>query len=210
MRGFLNQVGKTGMAVVLLLGIMLGTPAQSFAAVEAQNIINAGSIELGIQGGYWQAFTGLGNSTNPNRSAYFVLPQIGYVVTDKIELGYFSGAIEVLAEPVGADFHEPFSATLLGFSIVGRYNFLAFGRWMPYWDFGMGVSWTDLAPRVSEQSTPFEFLLETGPGLQYFITQEFAITGALRLHHISNANIGSRNTGINAVLGLIGVSYYID
>ncbi len=209
-RGQMTQVLKKIMALLLFVGAILGTPAQSFAAVEAKNIINAGTIELGIQTGYWQAFTGLGNASSSNRSALFVLPQIGMVVTDKIELGYFSGAIEVLAEPVGVHFFEPFSASLAGFSIVGRYNFLAFGRWMPYWDFGMGVSWTDLAPRIPEQSTPFEFLLETGPGLQYFITQEFAITGALRLHHISNSGIGTRNTGINAVLGLIGVSYYID
>ena len=79
---------------------------------------------------------------------------------------------------------------------------------MPYFDWGMGVLWTDLYPQASEQSTPFNFLLETGPGLQYFISQEFAVTGAVRLHHISNAGIGDVNTGINAVLGLIGFSYY--
>lgn len=201
---------KKWIAALLFVGGIVAMAIPSYAGIEAQKVINAGTIELGIQTGYWQAFTGVGNAASSNRSAVFVLPQIGLVVTDKIDAGYFSGAIEVLAEPVGAHFYEPFSASLAGFSIVGRYNFLAFGRWMPYWDFGMGVSWTDLAPRIPEQSTPFEFLLETGPGLQYFITQEFAITGALRLHHISNSGIGTRNTGINAVLGLIGFSYYID
>ena len=194
---------------LVLTGLVVSFPTQTFAEAETQNIIKFGTAELGIQAGYWQAFEGLGNN-NSNRSAVFVLPQIGIVVTDKIGLGLFSGAVEVLGEPVVASFHEPFSATLLGFSIVGRYNFLEFGSWMPYWDFGMGVSWTDLAPRISEQSTPFEFLLETGPGLEYFVTQEFAVTGALKLHHISNANIGNRNTGINAALGLIGVTCYID
>ncbi len=198
------------MVALLFAGTVWGWPGQAVAAVEARNIIQAGTIEVGIQAGYWQAFTGLGNASSANRSAVFVLPQFGYVVTDRIELGYFSGAVEVLAEFVGADFIEPFDATLLGFSIVGRYDFLSFGRWMPYWDFGMGVSWTDLAPRIPEESTPFEFLLETGPGLQYFLTQNLAVTGAVRLHHISNAGIGDRNTGINAVLGLIGFSYYID
>jgi len=206
----MKHIGKKRAITLLFMGMIWAMPVQSFAAVEAQNIVQAGTIELGIQSGYWQAFTGLGNAVSSNRSAVYVLPQIGLVVTDKIEAGYLSGAIEVLAEPVGAHFFEPFSASLFGFSIVGRYNFLEFGRWMPYWDFGMGVSWTDLAPRIPEQSTPFEFLLETGPGLEYFVTQEFALTGAVRLHHISNANIGDRNTGINAVLGLIGVAYYID
>lgn len=204
------QVWKKGIALLLLIGMSWTMPIHSFAAVDAQNVIKAGTFELGIQSGYWHAITGVGNANSSNRSAVFVLPQIGLVVTDKIELGLFSGAIEVLAEPVGVHFVKPFSASLAGFSIVGRYDFLSFGRWMPYWDFGMGVSWTDLAPRIPEQSTPFEFLLETGPGLQYFLTQNFALTGAVRFHHISNANIGNRNTGINAVLGLIGISYYID
>ena len=210
MKSLMNQVWKRGLVAFVLMGLLAGLPARTFAGPEAQNIIKFGTAEIGIQAGYWQAFTGLGNSSNPNRSALFILPQIGVVVTDKIGLGLFSGAVEVLGEPVVASFHEPFSATLLGFSIVGRYNFLEFGSWMPYWDFGMGVSWTDLAPRISEQSTPFEFLLETGPGLEYFITQEFAVTGSLKLHHISNAGIGKRNTGINAFLGLIGITYYID
>ncbi|MEC9005830.1 MAG: acyloxyacyl hydrolase [Nitrospirota bacterium] len=210
MKNLMNKVWKRVLVALVVMNLLAILPARTFAEVEAQNIIRFGTGELGIQAGYWQAFEGLGNSSNSNRSAVFVVPQIGIVVTDKIDLGLFSGAVEVLGEPVVASFHEPFSATLLGFSIVGRYNFLEFGRWMPYWDFGMGASWTDLAPRISEQSTPFEFLLETGPGLEYFVTQEFAVTGALKLHHISNANIGNRNTGINAALGLIGVTYYID
>ena len=206
----MDHVRKKVMVVLLFVGLLWSLPAYSFGAVEAQNIIEAGTVEVGIQAGYWQAFTGLGNASSSNRSAVYVLPQFGLVVTDKIELGYFSGAFEVLAEPVAAQYFEPFDATLAGFSIVGRYNFLSFGRWMPYYDFGMGVSWTDLAPRIPEQSTPFNFLLETGPGLQYFMTQEMAITGALRLHHISNAGFGDRNTGINAILGLMGFSYYIN
>ena len=206
----MSQIWKREIVVLVLMVLMVSLPIRTFAEVQAEKTISFGTIEFGMQAGYWQAFTGLGNSSNSNRSAVFVLPQIGIVVTDKIALGLFSGAVEVLGEPVVASFHEPFSATLLGFSIVGRYNFLEFGSWMPYWDFGMGVSWTDLAPRISEQSTPFEFLLETGPGLEYFITQEFAVTGSLKLHHISNAGIGKRNTGINAFLGLIGVTYYID
>ena len=210
MKSLMNQICKIGLVVLVLMGSVVSLPVRTFAEVEAKNMVKFGTAELGIQAGYWQAIVGLGNSSNPNRSALFFLPQLGVVVTDKIDLGLFSGAVQVLGEPVAASFHEPFSATLLGFSIVGRYNFLEFGRWMPYWDFGMGVSWTDLAPRISEQSTPFEFLLETGPGLEYFVTQDFAVTSSLKLHHISNANIGTRNTGINAVLGLIGVTYYMD
>jgi lipid A 3-O-deacylase len=206
----MNQIRKKLMVGLLFAGLIWSLPAQPVGAFEAQDMMEVGTIELGVLAGNWQAFTGLGNGTNANRSAIFVLPQIGIVATDKIEFGYLSGAVEVLAEPVAAQFYQPFDATLAGFSIVGRYNFLSFGRWMPYYDWGMGVSWTDLYPQASEQSTPFNFLLETGPGVHYFITPNWTINGALRLHHISNANIGTVNTGINAILGLIGVSYFFN
>ena len=194
----------------LLVGVwlLILLPDPSRAEVQARHIIKNGTIELGLQSGYWQAFTGLGNASSSNRSAIFVLPQIGYVVTDELSAGLLSGAFEVLVEPVGAHFFQPFSASLFGGSLVLKYNFLSFGRWMPYWDFGVGVTWTDLAPRIPEQSTQLEFLLETGPGMQYFITAESAISLGIRLHHISNSGLGDRNTGINAVLGLIGISFY--
>ena len=89
-----------------------------------------------------------------------------------------------------------------------KYNFLSFGRWMPFWDAGAGIFWTNLAPRISEQSTQFEFGLETGPGVQYFVTDRITWTMGVRLHHISNANLGERNTGINGVLPYVGVSFF--
>ena len=204
MKPYLNN----SLVVLLMLAVIGLSPYPSHGEIQGENTIKHGTVEIGLQTGYWQAFTGLGNAVSSNRSAVFVLPQIGYVFTDKIEAGLLSGAFEVLFEPVGAHFFQPFSATLLGGSGVLRYNFLAFGPVVPYWDFGAGMAWTDLAPRIPEESTPFEFLLETGPGLQIFLTETLAIGGAVRLHHISNAGIGDRNTGINAVLGTIGFSIY--
>ena len=198
---------KSFLFFILLFMVELNSMA-SYGEVPAENVIKRGTIELGLQTGYWQAFTGIGNGLSPNRSAVYVLPQIGYVFTDKQEWGLFSGVFEILFEPVGAHYFQPFSATLLGGSGVLRYNFLAFGSVVPYWDFGAGMAWTDLAPRIPEQSTPFEFLLETGPGVHFFVTEHLALGGAVRVHHISNAGLGDRNTGINAVLGTIGFSFF--
>lgn len=195
-------------AFLVLCGILVVLPHSSEASDHASNVMKSGTVELGLQSGYWQAFTGIGNAQSANRSAIFVLPQIGYVLTDELQAGPFSGAFEILLEPVGAHFFEPFSASLAGGSLVVKYNFTSFGRWMPYWDAGAGMVWTDLAPRIPEQSTPFEFILETGPGVQYFVTQHSALSLGVRFHHISNGGIGDRNTGINAVLGLVGFSVY--
>jgi len=194
--------------LLILLAVVGISPGFSYADYQAEDTIKRGTIEVGLQTGYWQAFTGIGRGISSNRSAVYTLPQVGYVFTDKIEAGWLSGGFEILLEPVGAHYVQPFSATLLGASGVLRFNFLAFGRVVPYWDFGGGVAWTDLAPRIPEQSTPFEFLLETGPGLRIFLTDHLAIGGAVRLHHISNAGLGDRNTGLNAVLGTIGFSFF--
>jgi hypothetical protein len=47
---------------------------------------------------------------------------------------------------------------------------------MPYWDMGAGMLCRDLAPRIAEQGTPFNFVLMAGPGLQYFATERIALT----------------------------------
>ena len=69
--------------------------------------------------------------------------------------------------------------------------------------------WTSLAPRISEESTPLEFVLETGPGIHYFVTKGVGVTTGVRFHHMSNAGLGERNTGINAVLPYVGVSIFL-
>jgi hypothetical protein len=80
---------------------------------------------------------------------------------------------------------------------------------MPFWDAGAGMLWTNLAPRIPEESTPFEFELETGPGLSYFLSKTATVTMGVRFHHISNGGIGNRNTGMNAVLPYIGLSVFL-
>lgn len=130
------------------------------------------------------------------------------VVTDPIGAGFLTGNVELLVEPLFARFTQPFAAEAAGGSLVMKYNLLSFGRWMPFWDFGAGMLWTNLAPRIQEQSTPFNFVLESGPGVHYFMTDILTLTLGVRFHHISNADIGDRNGGLNAVLSHVGVSVF--
>jgi len=148
-------------------------------------------------------------SRSSNRSALYVLPRIGTVLTREVGKGLFSGNFELLLEPLYAHYFKPFGASAAGGSVLFKYNFLAFGRWMPFWDLGLGMLWTDLAPRIPEQSTPFNFVLESGPGVAYFATERVALTMGVRFHHISNAGIGDRNLGLNSTLGYMGISFFL-
>ena len=213
-----NQKNKSrclalcGVSFAIFFGFLLWTTvgiAAEASLFEARDVVKRGAIELGGALGYAQATTAIGAGTSTNRAAVFVLPRVGMVLTDPLGKSWWQGNIELLVEPVYARFTKPFGADGAGGSFVVKYNFLSFGRWMPFWDAGAGIFWTNLAPRISEQSTQFEFGLETGPGVHYFVTDRITWTMGVRLHHISNASLGERNTGINGVLPYVGLSLFL-
>lgn len=175
---------------------------------QASKTVQRGTLEIGAVAGYLQGNDAL-TSESGNRSAVYALPRIGMVVTPEVGSRFYRGNLEVLLEPLYARYYKPFYANAAGGSVLVKYNFLAFGRWMPYWDLGLGILWTDLAPRIPEQSTQLNFVLESGPGVQYFVTDRVALTLGVRFHHISNAGLGDRNRGLNSTLGYIGVSFFL-
>ena len=189
---------------ILLSSTALAEPSES---VQARDIVRRGTWEAGLAVGYLQGLD-VFTSASANRSAVYVLPRFGRVVTPIIGKSFYEGNLALLVEPLYAHYFEPFGATAAGASLLFKYNFLAFGRWMPHWDVGLGMLWTDLAPRIQEQSIPFNFVLETGPGVQYFLSSTVAWGVGVRFHHISNAGIGDRNLGLNAVLGYTGISFF--
>ena len=205
-KGFKREQFIIEMIAVLLMLLMIGTTWG--ADVDARNRVTKGTLEFGFLTGYWQGNNAFGNEPSANRSAVYFLPQLGLVLTDEIGSGLTSGNVEVLIEPLAAHYYQPFSASAFGGSLMVKYNFLDFGRWMPFWDGGAGMLWTDLGPRMPEQSTQFNFVLQTGPGVSYFVTENTAVTVGIRFHHISNAGIGDRNIGLNGCLFNVGISFF--
>ncbi len=206
-----HHIGALFSASVLTIVMLCasGSVASAQSSFEAHDVLRKGAVELGGAVGYAQGTTAIGAGPSANRSAVFVMPRVGMVLTDPLGKSWWQGNIELLLEPVFARFTKPYAAEAAGGSFVLKYNFLSFGRWMPFWDAGAGMIWTNLAPRIPEQSTQFEFVLETGPGVHYFVTDRITWTMGVRYHHISNANLGDRNTGINGVLPYVGVSFFV-
>lgn len=205
-KGFKREQFILEMTAVLLMLLLVGTTWG--ADIDARNRVTKGTLEFGFLTGYWQGNNAFGNEPSANRSAVYFLPQLGLVLTDEIGSGWTSGNVEVLIEPLAAHYYQPFSASAFGGSLMVKYNFLDFGRWMPFWDGGAGMLWTDLGPRIPEQSTQFNFVLQTGPGVSYFVTENTSVTVGIRFHHISNAGIGDRNIGLNGCLFNVGISFF--
>lgn len=152
--------------LLLVLTLVLPSSGEGGTmAPEAREVVRRGTVETGLLTGFWQATTLIGDAESANRSAVYFLPQIGMVLTDEFQAGFLTGNLELLVEPLLAHYYQPSSASAFGGSLVLKYNLLSFGRWMPYWDIGAGMIWTDLSDQISEQSTNFNFVLETGPGV---------------------------------------------
>jgi len=209
-RGFWNYLIRTVSVFICVISLnpLASWGGSTSPPSDAREILKSGTVELGIAGGFWQGVEFLNHAPSTDRSAVFVLPKIGMIVTDELRAGLLSGNLELAVEPLFARFTKPFPAEAAGGAWVIKYNLLSFGRWVPFWDAGAGMLWTNLAPRIPEQSTPFNFVLETGPGVHYFLTQSLTVTAGVRYHHISNADIGQRNTGLNAVLPYFGFSWF--
>ncbi len=191
----------------LVLTPIIGWSEDAVSLPEARVIVQCGTIEAGAIAGYLQGLA-LVPGDSANRSAFYLMPRIGTVVTDQLGGGYLTGNVTLMVEPLYAAYFRPIRAIAAGGALVVRYNLLSFGRWMPYCDMGGGAIWTDFAPRITEQSTPVNFLLEAGPGLQYFATDRIALTVGTRYHHISNANSVERNHGLNSILTSVGLAFF--
>jgi len=89
-----------------------------------------------------------------------------------------------------------------------EYKFIGPGRsWAPFLYAGVGGSWGDWYEETREISTPFEFILQTGVGLEYFYANGMAINLQYRFWHLSNSNVQSPNIGINAHVVTLGFSF---
>jgi len=172
-------------------------------------------LEEGFQSGTWHLGL-MGGYSIPHKifaprfaNVHFapLLLQIGYTLTDVRGPFPVRGSLEVIFEPTFMITTSPSTTFGEGASFLLRYNFVTGTRWVPFLDLGVGIlHWNLRLPTILE--TRFNFMLQAGPGLHYFATDHLAITGQVRLHHISNAGIEKPNIGVNSSVYLLGVSYF--
>ena len=166
----------------------------------------SGTWHLGLMGGYSILHKVFQDRIANVRFAPLLL-QIGYTVTDVHGPFPVRGSLELLLEPTFMITTSPSTAFGEGASVLLRYNFVTGTRWVPFFDLGMGIlHWNLRLPDFLE--TQFNFTVQGGPGLHYFATEHLAITGQVRLHHISNGGIETPNIGVNSTVYLLGVSYF--
>ena len=116
--------------------------------------------------------------------------------------GNFEGRLELFG---GGEFSLS-EQWLIGLTPHLRYNFATRTRWVPFLDIGAGVSATGIGP--PDLTGTFEFNLQAIAGVHWFVRDDLALTGDVRLMHLSCADIHSPNLGVNNVAFMIGVTWF--
>ncbi len=131
----------------------------------------------------------------------------GWVFSDVVAKDHwYQGNWELLGDLFGGIQYHPDHAFLVGVAPLLRYNFATGTRWVPFVNAGAGVTATDI--RDGDLSTKFEFNLQIGAGVHYFLKDNLALTLQYRFLHISDAGISSPNLGVNDSNVVLGASWF--
>ncbi len=164
-----------------------------------------GANEVGLSGGY-AVGTKMFGTTEVHDLALVKL-HYGRVLTDVLAKGkWYAGNVEGLTEVFGAWQVNPDQAYVVGFTPVLRYDFATGTRLVPFFDAGAGVSLTDIGH--PDLGGLFQFNLQTGPGVHWFVCKDTVVTAQYRLLHISNASIEDPDHGVNTFAFYFGVSRF--
>jgi len=189
----------------LLLAAVLALVADPALAQQPREGLRAGMKELTLAGGYTTSHD-IPSGAGPTVRSVLVMPHLGYVLTDPLGSGPLKGNLEVVGEPFVQLFTDPDDRAAVGASALLRWIFATGTSVLPYVEGGVGIMGGDLDLR--QTNCGVNFVLEGGAGGLVFLGERWALTGGYRFQHVSNANICSRNLGINSSLFTLGVSYF--
>lgn len=119
---------------------------------------------------------------------------------------WYRGNWELRGELFGGPQFSPSANYVMGLTPHLRYDFATGTRLIPFVDAGAGVSATGVG--APDLSGTFEFNLQGAVGAHWFIRNNLAVTTEARYLHLSCAGMHSPNLGLNAVAGMIGLSWF--
>lgn len=118
---------------------------------------------------------------------------------------WYRGNWELRGELFGGAEFSPDTEWFVGLTPHLRYSFATGTRWIPFADAGAGVTATGIGE--PDLSGTFEFNLQAGVGMHWFIKDNLALTVEAKYVHWSCAGLSDPNLGLNGVTGLAGVTF---
>jgi len=210
--GWGMRLGLLAMAGLLLTAVYVRGEEVAWATTKSNVWIN------GIRGGFLvgaQSLAGevggidgvkiLGSSKTHDMALASV--SYGHMLWPVVGQGrWYRGNWELRGEVFGGVELTPSQHWFVGVTPHLRYNLATGTRWVPFLDAGAGLTATDIG--LPDLGSSFEFNLQGGLGLHWFVRNNWAVTVEARYFHLSDAGTTHRNNGVNGVMTLIGVTYF--
>ena len=188
-----------GLWVALQILVLMGL-------ADGEERFRAGMKDVTLAAGYSISHNLL-NTGNPEKvEGVHLLPHFGYVLTDEHGSGWMRGNFELLVEPVLIHLEDGDSATVAGWSTLGRWVFTGWSVARPYFEVGLGVVGGQV--NLPETNCDVNFVIQGGPGVLFFVSRTTAVMGGYRIHHVSNSALCSKNRGLNSSLFIVGLSQF--
>lgn len=159
------------------------------------------------------------NGDRTNFQFLYFAPNFKYNLTGIIGNSYFRGALYWVVDlqlVVGVTDPDRGNITvdqgpnyMFGITpLQVEYKFLDPARkWAPFVFGGAGVAIGDFHRGAREIQTAFEFILQVGGGIEWFLDNGSSVNFNYRLWHISNSNIKGPNIGLNAHVFSLGYTF---
>jgi hypothetical protein len=160
-----------------------------------------GHWDFGAQVGYSMEY-GLDQHELSHIQMLIAQPQLGFIVRD-----FQSSAIrrfEIIDEGILGEAVHPHAAFLAGNTLIFRLEGREFGRWIPFFDAGLGAQHTSLSQHVPEVDGFTQFTPQGGFGVEYFFAPQRALVFEWRTVHMSNAGLVPPNMGFNSSMITVG------
>jgi len=203
----MKKLTNSFFGIVLLMAV-IATPVTA-EDTHFTDQFKKGSDSFGIQAGLGVTENIPGGRDRTDITALFFLPNYQYNLTGLMGNSWYQGAWNWHLEAGVAHTLNHDGENLLGVSpLLFQYKFLdSKRRWAPTALIGAGVAWTDWdEPANRELGGEFQFLLQGGLGLEYFL-DKWSYSLNYRMLHISNANTKVPNIGLNAHVITLGLQF---
>jgi hypothetical protein len=135
--------------------------------------------------------------------------RLGWMLYSPKGSGFFRGNLELLASAGGGGIYDGPGNVFGSLGLVLRYNFVQpAAKVVPYFQIGAGTFISDISENKEQEDIggTFEADLKAGVGTRFLISRNWSLSTELFFEHISNADTQTRNVGINALGGLLGIS----
>jgi opacity protein-like surface antigen len=199
-------------AFLLAVAVIAPSPAGAETPMPDSDPFGYGAFQIGFIAGHGSGFgKPFGSEGSSNEKVEFALlaPRTGVGISDAwARDSWYGGSFALIGEGQLWWAHEPHNGFGGAFDLTLRYQLLALRERdvVPFIESGAGLGGIDFD--LDSQRDGFNFLLQTGAGLHWFLSERNSLELGYRYHHISNAGSRRPNVGINSHVAYLGISYF--